>query len=182
MLKKRFPTDASVADKIASIIRVDHAGEYGAVQIYKGQLQGARSQALRDQLQPLLDQEQKHKLLFEDLLKQHQVRPTLFQPLWHVGGYALGYLTARLGDKAAWACTVAIEEVIDGHYASQEKMLAEDSAHQELYHHIHQCRLDEMDHKEQGLSNGAEQAPAYFVLSTVIKGITKGAIFLSKRI
>src|SRR3546814_3707385 len=108
--------------------RSDHAGEYGARRIYEGQLAVLGRSACAPTLRHMHAQELAHLSTFEDLLVRHRVRPTLLQPVWHVAGFALGAATALLGEKAAMACTVAVEEVIDEHYAGQHSALEDDPA------------------------------------------------------
>lgn len=170
------PRDVSSAE----MIRVDHAGEYGAVRIYAGQravLGRGRNGAL---LQHMQEQERGHLALFSDLLAKRRVRPTALLPLWHVAGFALGAATAMLGERAAMACTVAVEEAIDRHYAGQEATLPEDEA--ELSGTIAHCRAEELEHRDIGLAHEAEQAPGYRLLSALIKGGCRIAIAASERI
>ena len=166
--------------KIARFLRVNQAGELGAVRIYQGQravLGRGRHGAL---LAHMADQEQHHLETFSRMIGERQVRPTMLSPLWHVAGFMLGAGTALLGEKAAMACTVAVEETIDAHYAEQAEQLGEDEA--ALKDTIRQFRDEELEHRDIGLANGAEQAPAYPVLSTAIKTGCKIAIWLSERI
>src|SRR5437762_14336536 len=109
------------------MIRVDHAGEYGAVQIYAGQLAvlGTRVSAASAAIAHMAEQEQRHLTAFDKLVNERRVRPTLLSPLWRASGFALGAATALLGEKAAMACTAAVEEVIDEHYASQLERLGD---------------------------------------------------------
>src|SRR5690606_39005012 len=103
---------------------------------------------------------------FDRLLVERRVRPTLLQPLWHVAGFALGAATALLGEKAAMACTVAVEEVIDEHYAKQAHLLGDDE--KPLRDTIEEFRAEELQHRNEALAQGAEQAPAYPALSAGI--------------
>src|ERR1700755_2693783 len=113
-------------DKVKRFIRVDHAGEYGAERIYAGQLavlgRGPHGETLRH----MRDQEVQHLETFSRLIAARRVRPTLMLPLWHVAGFALGAVTASMGVRAAMACTVAVEETIDAHYAAQQAALGQD--------------------------------------------------------
>ena len=168
--------------KVHSMIRVDHAGEYGAVRIYQGQLDALKGSACEKTIAHMQDQERVHLATFDKLIQDRRVRPTVLSPLWHVAGYAMGYLTGRLGEKAAMACTVAVEEAIDEHYATQETTLKEMGTEPELYKTIVQFRQEEQEHRDIGLDHGARQAPAYALLTSAIKGASKLAIFLSKRI
>ena len=118
--------------------------------------------------------------MFEALLVERRVRPTLLQPLWHLAGFALGAGTALLGERAAMACTVAVETVIDEHYAGQAARLGDDEA--ALKATVEQFRADEIEHRDIGLANGAEQTQGYTVLTTAIKLGVRAAIWLSERL
>src|SRR5260370_1273103 len=118
-----LPGDPVPEAEITAMIRVDHAGEYGAVRIYDGQLAVIGRGRARDAICHMAEQEKRHLAAFDDLVRARQVRPTLLQPLWHVAGYALGAATALLGARAPLACTVAVEEVIDEHYRHQAERL-----------------------------------------------------------
>ncbi|MGH7057912.1 MAG: demethoxyubiquinone hydroxylase family protein [Acetobacteraceae bacterium] len=162
------------------MIRVDHAGEYGAVRIYAGQraiLGRGKNAAL---LRHMQEQEQGHLAAFSDLMVRRRIRPTALLPLWHMAGFALGAATAALGERAAMACTVAVEEAIDAHYAGQEAALSE--ADDELSGLIGHCRAEELEHRDIGLAHEAEQAPGYRALSALIKAGCRVAIFASERI
>jgi len=169
---------------MAEILRVDHAGELAAVQIYRGQRAvmgaSARQARLAAHFAELEAQEGEHLARFDRLLTERRVRPTLLTPLWHVGGFALGAATALLGEKAAMACTEAVEEVIDAHYAKQVNALGE--AEPELRATIEQFRADEVNHRDTARAEGAAEAPGYALLSKGIKAITRGAIWLSERV
>ncbi len=175
-----MPGDLTPRQLIERMIRVDHAGEFGAVRIYQGQraVLGRRA-ACAEQLKKMEEEERRHLAKFTSLVGERQVRPTLLHPLWHVMGFALGAGTALMGEAAAMACTVAVEEVIDGHYAAQTEMLGEDEA--DLKQTVEEFRLDEQRHRDIGLANGAERAPAYPVLSAAIKSGTRLAIWLTER-
>ncbi len=114
-----LPGDRAPGADVARMIRVDQAGEYGATRIYAGQLAVIRRGHAARAIREMAEQEQRHRAQFDRLLGERRVRPTALSPLWHVAGYALGAASALLGEQAAMACTVAIEEVIDGHYARQ---------------------------------------------------------------
>ena len=172
-----------VTETIKSMIRVNQAGEYGAARIYAGQLAVLKGTPTEAPLIEMADQEAEHLHQFNRLIIEHQVRPTLLQPLWHVGGYALGMVTALMGAKAAHACTIAVEEVIDEHYQSQLKKLDKEGAsHIPLAQLIETCRQDEIAHKETAIDLGGRDAPAYDLLTTAIKTISRTAIWLSSRI
>jgi 3-demethoxyubiquinol 3-hydroxylase len=166
-------------DSIESMIRVNHAGEYGAKRIYEGQLAVLRGTPSFATVTKMRDQELPHLAAFEAEMRARRVRPTALMPFWHVGGWMLGAMTAALGEKAAMACTVAVESVISEHYQSQEAMLGEEET--ALKAHITQFRAEEEEHHHTGIVHGAEQAPAYGLLYHGIRGITQAAIALSKR-
>ena len=176
----RIPGDLTKAQLIDRFLRVNQAGELGAVRIYQGQ----RAVLGRGRHGPLLahmaEQEQHHLDTFSRLIGARGARPTALAPLWHLAGFALGAGTALLGERAAMACTVAVEETIDAHYAAQAVRLGEDEA--ELKATIEEFRAEELEHRDIGLAHGAEQAPAYPLLSAAIRGGCKLAIWLSERI
>ena len=127
MTRKPKPPSPGSANDIASMIRVDHAGEYGAVRIYEGQLAVLRGRKGAERsvaaIEHMAEQEQRHLKAFDTLINERKVRPTALEPVWRVAGFALGAASAALGEKAAFACTAAVEEVIDEHYAAQIKAL-----------------------------------------------------------
>ena len=168
-------------ERIASMIRVDQAGEYGATRIYAGQLavMGDRTPAARS-IAGMLNQEERHRAFFDALVARRGVRPTALQPLWSVAGFALGAATAALGPEAAMACTVAVETEIDRHYAQQLDALGNDDP--ELAKAVAEFREEELEHRDTALAAGAEQAPAYPLLSGMIRIGCRAAIALSKRI
>ncbi len=166
---------------IDSIVRVNHAGEYGARRIYQGQLAVlGKDPETRELLEHMAEQEDVHLKYFDDQIKRRNIRPTVFQPIWHVGGYLMGWATAKMGKRAAMACTVAVEDVISGHYGDQLYKL-ENSSEKELKDKITQFKAEEEEHHDIGLQNEAELTKGYNALSSVIKVISKGAIALSKR-
>lgn len=177
---KYLPGDSRTGHSLESMIRVDQAGEYGAKRIYEGQIAVLGKGPKGDILRHMAEQEAHHLDTFNKLAAERRVRPTALQPIWHVAGFALGAGTALMGEKAAMACTVAVEEVIDEHYQDQQKALGDDEA--ELKDTIEQFRLEELEHRDIGLEHGAEQAPAYPVLTAFIKRASKTAIWLSERI
>ncbi len=182
VLKKRSPRAPPPKEQIDAMIRVDHAGEYGAVRIYQGQLDALKGTACEDTIRHMQDQEKEHLATFDKLIQDRHVRPTALSPLWHIAGYAMGYLTGRLGEKAAMACTVAVEEAIDEHYSEQEQTLKDLGTEPELYETVARFRQEELEHRDIGLDHGAEQTPGYALLYGSIKRASKLAIFLSKRI
>ena len=131
---------------LEEIIRVDHAGEYGATKIYDGQIAiFGKNSKLGKTIQHMADQEQEHIDKFNELILEHRVRPTALLPLWNVAGYALGASTALMGEKAAMACTVAVEKVIGEHYKEQLDLLGDD--HKDLKKTISKFRDDELEHR-----------------------------------
>ena len=181
----RNPGDPDRRELVERVIRVDQAGEFGAVRIYEGQLAALRwtgranSEAGR-KIAAMARAEREHNQVFDRLLSERRVRPTVLQPLWSVAGFALGAATALIGDKAAMACTVAIEETIDEHYAHQATALGDDEA--ELRGTIEKFRAEEIEHKDTALAAGAEQAPGYEALTSAIKAGSRLAIWLSTRL
>ena len=162
------------------MIRVDHAGEYGAVRIYEGQLAVLGKRGSADTIRHMAEQEQRHLKTFDRLVNERRVRPTALEPLWRVAGYALGVGTALLGEKAAFACTAAVEEVIDAHYTAQIAELGERDP--ELKSTVEDFRAEEAQHRQLALDHGAEQAPGYRLLSEAIKAGCRVAIKLSEKI
>ncbi|XP_058802107.1 5-demethoxyubiquinone hydroxylase, mitochondrial [Phymastichus coffea] len=165
-----------------SIIRVDHAGELGADRIYAGQMAVLGNTASGPTIQHMWDQEKIHRQKFEELIKKHGVRPTIFLPVWNVAGFLLGAGTALLGQKAAMACTVAVEKVIVEHYNDQLRSLMDisDESDKEIMDAIKQFRDEEQDHHDTGLEHGAKQAPFYQAITNVIEVGCKTAIAISK--
>lgn len=175
-----LPGDRTPREQVARMIRVDHAGEYGAKRIYQGQLAILGSGPKGDVIRHMQAQEQHHLDTFGALIVQRRVRPSALLPFWHVAGFALGAATALLGERAAMACTVAVEEAIDEHYARQAAALGEDEA--PLRDTIEAFRAEELEHRDIGLAHEAELAPAYRLLSGLIKAGCKAAIAASERI
>ncbi|MDB5415997.1 MAG: 2-polyprenyl-3-methyl-6-methoxy,4-benzoquinol hydroxylase [Rubritepida sp.] len=165
---------------LEEVIRVDHAGEYGAKRIYQGQLAVLRGTKHEATIQHMQEQEQEHLDAFSRLIATRRVRPTALLPLWHVAGFALGAATAAFGSRAAMACTVAVEEAIDEHYAAQEVALGDDES--ALRSDIGRFRAEELEHRDIGLANEAELTPGYRFLSAAIKFGCKVAIRVSEKI
>jgi ubiquinone biosynthesis monooxygenase Coq7 len=184
MTRKPKPAAPGPAPDTDAMIRVDHAGEYGAVRIYQGQLAvlGRRKGAERavETIRHMAAQEQHHLETFDALVNARKVRPTALEPVWRIAGFALGAATAALGEKAAFACTAAVEEVIDAHYAGQLDALK--GADPGLSATVADFRADEAAHRQTALDEGAEKAPAYRLLSETIKAGCRLAIKLSERI
>jgi 3-demethoxyubiquinol 3-hydroxylase len=176
------PPGVSASEDIAAMIRVDHAGEYGAVRIYQGQLAvfGKAKTKTAEAIRHMAKQEQGHLKAFDALVKERGVRPTALEPVWHLAGYALGAVTALMGEKAAMACTEAVEDVIDRHYAAQVERLGERDP--ELKKTVETFRADEIAHRDTATAHGAAEAPAYRLLTGAIKAGCRVAIALSTRI
>jgi len=169
------------SERVKRMVRVDQAGEYGAVRIYAGQLavMGDRG-PFGAKIREMEAQEVDHRAWFNKLIIERGARPTVLQPIWHVAGFALGAATALIGPKAAMACTAAIETEIDLHYTQQLEELGEEDP--ELAEKIARARDDEREHRDTAFANGAEQAPAYPLLAGAIRLGCRFAIRLSERI
>lgn len=184
MTQPPMPGADAGARRLEEMIRVDHAGEYGAVQIYRGQravfehIEG-KSHAAR-LIAGMEAGELEHLKTFDRLIAERGVRPTLMAPLWRVAGFGLGAVTALMGESAAHACTEAVEEVIEEHYGRQSDEL--EGVDNELKGVVDQFRADEIAHKETAIEQGARQAPGYPVLSAVIKFGCRAAIRISEKI
>lgn len=180
--------------KIAEIIRVNHAGEMGAKVIYDGQiiaLKIKRDEKTLKIIEEMKRQECQHFDYFDEFLKKNKTRPTLMQPIWEIGGFALGFITALVDKKAAMVCTTAVEEVIDEHYLQQIKDLEyiqknsaniDDKIINNLQENIKKFREEEIQHRDIGYENNARDFIAYKALSGFIKLTTKFAINISKKI
>jgi ubiquinone biosynthesis monooxygenase Coq7 len=185
MTRGRRPAPPGVPESkdIESMIRVDHAGEYGAVRIYEGQLAVFdalnRTSKAADAIRSMAQAEQRHLQTFDRLVNERRVRPTALEPVWRLVGFALGAGTALIGEKAAMACTAAVEEVIDEHYAAQLERLGGD---RELKKTVSDFRADEIAHRDEALMHGAAETPGYRMLSEAIKSGCRLAIKLSERI
>ena len=170
--------------RLAEILRVDHAGELGAVHIYRGQravLGAAKGhERIAGQLAEMEGHEAVHLARFDQLLNEHQVRPTLMTPLWRLAGFALGAGTALLGDKAAHACTAAVETVIEEHYAQQIAELSDRDP--SLAAELTQFRNEELAHRDQAFEEGARDTPGYPILAAVIRAGCRAAIKISEKV
>tara|TARA_Y100000768_G_scaffold299579_1_gene233329 strand:- start:240 stop:827 length:588 start_codon:yes stop_codon:yes gene_type:complete len=179
--KKNFSKNRTNRNVLEEIIRVDHAGEYGATRIYDGQIAiFGKNSKIGKTIQHMADQEQEHIDKFNELILEHRVRPTALLPIWNVAGFALGASTALLGEKAAMACTVAVEKVIGEHYQEQLGLLEDD--HKDLKKTISKFRDDELEHHDIGIEHDAESAPGYKIMSKVIELGCKTAIAISKKV
>ena len=178
------PGRGAVKARLAEILRVDHAGELGAVHIYRGQqaVFGASSAhgRIAGQLAEMEGHEAVHLARFDTLLNTHQVRPTLMAPLWRAAAFALGAGTALLGEKAAHACTEAVETVIEDHYAGQIAEL--EGRDPELAAELTRFRDEELAHRDHAIAEGARDAPGYPLLSAVIRAGCKAAIKISEKL
>jgi ubiquinone biosynthesis monooxygenase Coq7 len=168
-------------DLLTRIIRVNYAGEYGAVRIYKGQIDGSDF-GMRPLLMHMLSQEERHLEFFRDQTIKRKIRPTILLPLWHITGYLLGFITSYCSANTAMLCTQAVEEVIDKHYSSQIQELKAYDGEQLLIRKIEEYRLEELEHRDIALQNGSLSSPLYNILHTSIKAMCRVAIVLSKRI
>jgi len=176
----RLPGDREPAEEIARMLRVDHAGEYGATRIYEGQLDVLGRSRGAGEIRRMAETEKRHLSRFDTLLRERRVRPTLLHPLWTVAGYAVGAATSLLGEHAAMACTVAVEEVIDEHYRKQAEYLVD--ADPELREAILDFRGDEIAHRGVAMAHGAEDVLGYELISAAIKAGSRLAIWLSTRL
>src|SRR5437868_13828031 len=175
--RHRLPGDRPSEEELARMLRVDHAGEYGATRIYEGQLDVLGRARAAGVIRQMAETEKRHLARVETLLQERRVRPTLLHPLWNVAGYALGAATALMGEHAAMACTVAVEEVIDEHYQAQAALLGEgDPA---LRDTIRSFRDDELAHRDLAIAHGAEESPAYDLISAAVKTGSRVAIRLA---
>ena len=174
----------SAGARLAEILRVDQAGEMAAVQIYRGQravLGAAKGrQKIAGQLAEMEGHEAVHLARFDQLLTEHGVRPTAMTPVWRLAAFALGAGTALMGEKAAHACTEAVETVIEAHYAGQIAELADDAP--ALAAELTQFRDEELAHRDHAVSQGAREAPGYAVLATLIRAGCRTAIKISEKL
>ena len=174
----------TLKNKIEEFIRVDHAGERGAVKIYEGQLLAlntlVKDESLKKVIEEMKIHEMEHCEYFENEIKKRKIRPTKFLPLWDLLGVGLGFGSTLLGKKAAMLCTASVEEVIDKHYQSQINQL--DSNENELKKNIIRFREDELHHKNIAYEKGATKKGCYSILDKIIKTGSKIAINISEKI
>ncbi len=167
--------------QIDRILRVDHAGEYGAVRIYQGQLAVlGRNHEMSDTIQHMKEQEDVHLERFNNLIRERKARPSLLTPVWHMAGFALGAGTALLGEKAAMVCTEAVDTVIDEHYADQIKEIA--GYEPRLAEELEKFRQEEVEHRDIAVDHGAHEAPGYNLLSGMIQLGCKAVIKIAERV
>ena len=169
---------------LEEIIRVDHAGERGAIKIYEGQLLALKTikqdDDLRDQIEEMKKQEKEHLEYFEKEIQKRKIKPTYLLPLWDIMGVALGFGTALLGKKAAMLCTASVEEVIEDHYQNQLKKLGDDEM--DLKTKIEKFKEEEVDHKNIAYEAGATNKGLYSVMDKVIRTGSRIAITISEKI
>ena len=172
------------SSKVEEFIRVDHAGERGAVKIYEGQLLALNTfvedENLKKTIEEMKIHEKEHCQFFESEIKKRNIKPTKFLPLWDLLGVGLGFGSTLLGKKAAMLCTASVEEVIDDHYKNQTYKLGEDE--KELKEKIMKFRQDELDHKDIAYEHGATKKGLFGVLDKVIKTSSRIAITISEKI
>ena len=166
--------------ELDSILRVDHAGETAAAKIYDGQLAILKNTPVGPTIQHMKDQEEEHLDTFNKLLVENDTRPTALLPLWNVMGYGLGVASALMGEKAAMACTIAVEEVIGEHYAKQAETL--DKKDDKLKSTLEKFRDDELDHLETGVQHDGENAPGYEIMKNIVQFGCRTAIKISEKI
>ena len=169
---------------LEEIIRVDHAGERGAIKIYEGQLLALKTiikdNNLKDKIEEMKEQEKEHLQYFEKEIQKRKIKPTYLLPLWDVMGVALGFGTVLLGKKAAMLCTASIEEVIEDHYQNQLKKIGNDEI--DLKAKIEKFKRDEVNHKNIAYETGATNKGLYSVMHKVIKTGSRIAITISEKI
>lgn len=183
--KIKRPGTVNNPRRVEEMIRVDHAGEYGAVQIYRGQLavfgKLPHKSRIAGQLRHMEADEQHHLTAFDNLLMERNVRPTALGPVWNIAGYALGAATALMGEKAAHACTEAVESVIEGHYGDQVEELTV-MGETGLAGTFETFRQEEVAHKDTAVAEGAKDAFGYPLLSALIEAGCRVAIRVTEKI
>ena len=169
---------------LEEIIRVDHAGERGAIKIYEGQLLALKTikqdNSLKDTIEEMKDHEKEHLEYFEKEIQKRKIKPTHFLPLWDVMGVALGFGSVLLGKKATMLCTASVEEVIENHYQNQITKLGDDE--KELKNKIEKFKNDEMNHKNIAYEAGANNKGLYSIMDKVIQTGSRIAIAVSEKI
>ena len=174
-------TDKKILEEI---IRVDHAGERGAIKIYEGQLLALntfkKDEKLKKLIEDMKEHEKEHFEYFEKEIQKRDIKPTIFLPLWDLLGVTLGFGTTMLGQKAAMLCTASVEEVICDHYKNQLDKLGDDE--KDLKKSIKKFREDEDDHKNIAYDKGATKEGFYFLLDKIIQTSSKAAIKVSEKI
>ena len=170
--------------KLEEFIRVDHAGERGAIKIYEGQLLALntfkKNTKLKKTIEGMKEQENKHFEFFDKEIRKRKIKPTVFLPLWDLLGVALGFGTTMINERAAMLCTASVEEVIDLHYKNQLDKLGDDE--KELKRNISKFREEEIEHKNTAYDEGATKMGIYSILDEIIKTSSKAAIKISEKI
>ena len=174
-------TDQKILEEI---IRVDHAGERGAIKIYEGQLLALKTikqdETLKNIIEEMKDHEKEHLEFFEKEIQKRNMKPTYFLPLWDLMGISLGFGTALLGKKAAMLCTASVEEVIENHYENQLRKIGEDE--KDLKTKIKKFKGDEVNHKNIAYESGATKSGLYSIMDKIIRTGSKIAITISEKI
>jgi ubiquinone biosynthesis monooxygenase Coq7 len=169
---------------LEEIIRVDHAGERGAIKIYEGQLLALKTFKKNEKLKKIIEDMKVHELehfrYFDKEIQKRKIKPTVFLPLWDLMGVALGFGTTMIDEKAAMLCTASVEEVIDGHYKGQLEKLGDDE--KDLKKNIEKFRQDEIAHKNIAYEKGATKKGFYNLLDKIIKTSSNVAIKISEKI
>jgi ubiquinone biosynthesis monooxygenase Coq7 len=171
-------------NKVEEFIRVDHAGERGAIKIYEGQLLAlstfVKNDELKKTIEKMKEHEKEHCNYFENEIKKRKIKPTKFLPLWDLLGVSLGFSSTILGKKAAMLCTASVEEVIQEHYENQINQLESDE--KKLKKKIVKFREDELNHKDIAYDEGATKEGIYYIMDKIIKTGSKIAINISEKI
>ena len=169
---------------LEEIIRVDHAGERGAIKIYEGQLLALKTikqdESLKDKIEKMKEQEKEHLEYFEKEIQKRKIKPTYLLPVWDLMGVALGFGSALLGKKAAMLCTASVEEVIEDHYQSQLKKIGDDE--KDLKEKIEKFKEDEISHKNTAYNSGAINKGFYSIMDKIIRTGSRIAITISEKI
>ena len=169
---------------LEEIIRVNHAGERGAIKIYEGQLLALKTikqdNYLKDKIEKMKEQEKEHLEYFEKEIQKRKIKPTYLLPLWDLVGVTLGFGTALLGRKATMLCTASVEEIIDDHYQNQLKKIGDDE--KDLKGKIEKFRVDEIDHKNTAYESGATNKGVYSIMDKVIRTGSRVAITISEKV
>ena len=172
--------DTTKRSDLEKYIRVDHAGERAAQQIYRGQLVVLGKHEMGDEIRHMMEQEVEHLETFDTLINERRVRPSFFDPIWGAAGFALGLVTAAMGPKAAMACTIAVEEVIGEHYQKQAENLGSDEA--SLKKTIQRFRDEELEHRDIAVDYKGHEARHYKMLHDVIQKGCRTAIKIAEKI
>jgi 3-demethoxyubiquinol 3-hydroxylase len=168
------------------MLRVDHAGEFGAVHIYRGQVTALQSASDKNdvlaKIQEMGEHEKVHLNTFNQILTERRIRPSLLSPLWHFGGFFMGAVTALISDTSAMACTEAVETVIDKHYAMQIDYYEQETQQDSILDTLKQFRQDELNHKQEAIDSHSENAPFYTATKCVIQAICHSVIKLAHKV